>query len=67
MDRVQDVAFAGAVQAGDGVELGVEVGDLGPVHVGFETLQDYFVYVHSNYLCLWNSGIKVIYIGTKNK
>ena len=46
LNGIKDVALAGAIEAGDGVELGVEAVDDDPVHVGFKTLQNYFLYVH---------------------
>ena len=45
-DGVQDVGLAGAVQARDGVEEGVERGDNGPLRVGLEPLDAHLLDVH---------------------
>ena len=44
--RVQDVGFTGPVQAGDGVEQGVERRDNGPLRVGLEAVDAHFLDVH---------------------
>lgn len=45
-DGVEDVGLAGAVEAGDGVEEGVEARDDGPGGVGLEALQADLLDVH---------------------
>ncbi len=48
LNSIEDVALARTIETSDGVKVGVEIGYHGPVHVGFETLQDNLVDVHEN-------------------
>lgn len=43
---IEDVALAGAIEPRNGVELRVEAGDDGAVHVGLEALKNNLLYVH---------------------
>ncbi len=45
-DRVQDVGLARPVEAGDGVEAGVEAADLGPRAVRLEAVDDHLLDEH---------------------
>ena len=45
-DGVEDVGLAGAVEAGDGVKLGVEAGDLGALAVRLEAVDHHALDEH---------------------
>lgn len=45
-DGVEDVGLAGAVEAGDGVEVGVEAGHHRPRRVRLESLQTHLLHEH---------------------
>lgn len=46
MNGVKNVTFAGTIEAGDGIELGIKAIDNGTVHVGFEAFEDDLFDVH---------------------
>lgn len=45
-DGIENVGLAGAVEAGYGVEEGIEARDYRPRRVGLEAFQAYLLYVH---------------------
>ncbi len=50
LNGVKDVAFAWAIEASDGIELGVKAWDDGPVHIGFEAFEDDLFDVHLRWI-----------------